>query len=270
MTETTNTALVVDSDYFFVEFLAELLAAKGYAVTKAYDGKEGMARLEQARFDMVFVDMIMPKVDGWQLVKYIQLKYPRRDFPVIALSATIIEQLDQLDQIAADYFIAKGPISKMRDQLNGFVERIENHQPLPVDQTNVLTMENLFPRRESVQLIENLRFQQAIVESIGMGIVVVDKDGRVLTANNQALEILHKPAVEALNRGLPELFPESERRTVLDSLKATARQDTEGPGHLNVVINTQVVRLIITLLKVAGRPLGWVAALETTGFEIEH
>lgn len=269
MADNTKTALVVDSDYFFVEFLAELLAGMGYAVTKAYDGKEGMAKLEQADYDMIFIDMVMPKVDGWQLIGYIQLKYPARRFPVIALSATIIEQLGHLDQIAADYFIAKGPIAKMRDQLVGFVQRIENRQPLPETSANVLTMENLFPRRESVQLIENLRFQQAIVESIGMGVIVVDNDGRVLTANTRALSILNRPAIEVLNRGLPTLFPETQRRAVLDSLRAAARQDPEGPCNLNVVIDSQVVRLIITLLKVGGRSLGWVAALETTGFEIE-
>jgi len=270
MAEKTKTALVVDSDYFFVEFLDELLTGIGYTVTKAYDGKQGMSRLAENRFDMIFVDMVMPKMDGWQLIRYIRLKYPTPDFPVIALSATIIEQLDQLDQIAADYFIAKGPISKMRDQLLEFVDRIEKRQPLPAERTNVLAMENLFPRRESVQLIENLRFQQAIVESIGMGIIVVDKDGRVLDANNRALAILNRAAVDTLNHGLPELFPESGRRAVLDCLKATARQDNDGPGQLNVVIGHQVVRLIVTLLRVAGRALGWVAALETTGFEIER
>ena len=43
-------ALVVDNDFFFVEFLTELLENKGYEVTKAYDGKEGVSRLEEAAF----------------------------------------------------------------------------------------------------------------------------------------------------------------------------------------------------------------------------
>ena len=37
-------ALVVDNDFFFVEFLAELLENKGYEVVKAYDGKEGITK----------------------------------------------------------------------------------------------------------------------------------------------------------------------------------------------------------------------------------
>jgi CheY-like chemotaxis protein len=260
--------LVVDSDFFFVEFLSELLALKGYEVSKAYDGKEGMARLEENDFAMIFVDMIMPKVDGWQLIKYIGMKFPRRRFPVIALSATIIEQLDQLNEIAADYFIAKGSIAKMREQLNGFIDDIQANRCLPTtNHVQLLTVDNLFPRRESAQLIENLRFQQAIVESIGMGVIVVDKDGRVLSVNRQTLAIIHKSAVETLNRPLPELFPESERRAIVDGLRSSSRQQT--PCDLNVAINAQVVRLIITLLDVAGKVMGWVVALEATAFDTE-
>jgi len=37
-------ALVVDNDFFFVEFLTELLEKRGYEVIKAYDGKEGVAK----------------------------------------------------------------------------------------------------------------------------------------------------------------------------------------------------------------------------------
>jgi CheY-like chemotaxis protein len=69
-------ALVVDNDYFFVEFLTELLEKKGYEIAKAYDGKEGISKLEQGPVDILFVDMIMPKIDGEQLIKLIRKKFP--------------------------------------------------------------------------------------------------------------------------------------------------------------------------------------------------
>ena len=55
--------LVVDSDYFFVEFLTELLNKRGYEVLKAYNGKEGIALLEDMAVDIVFADLVLPKVD---------------------------------------------------------------------------------------------------------------------------------------------------------------------------------------------------------------
>ena len=44
-------AMVVDSDFFFVEFLSGLLEKRGYTVRKAYDGKQGIAGLDEGPFD---------------------------------------------------------------------------------------------------------------------------------------------------------------------------------------------------------------------------
>ena len=59
-------ALVVDNDFFFVEFLSELLSKRGYQVVKAYNGKQGIAKLENETVDILFADLILPKVDGRQ------------------------------------------------------------------------------------------------------------------------------------------------------------------------------------------------------------
>ena len=57
-------ALVVDNDRFYVELLAELLAQGGYEVLKAYDGLEALELAERERPDLIFLDIVMPKVDG--------------------------------------------------------------------------------------------------------------------------------------------------------------------------------------------------------------
>lgn len=78
--------LVVDSDYFFVEFLSELLTKRGYEVLKAYNGKEGIARLEDHTVDILFADLILPKLDGRQFFQFIRNKYIGSEFPIVALS----------------------------------------------------------------------------------------------------------------------------------------------------------------------------------------
>jgi len=117
--------LVVDSDYFFVEFLTELLTKRGYDVSKAYNGKEGIALLEDTQVDMIFADLVLPKVDGFQFFKFIRNKFNGNPIPVIALSGTMIEQLGSLNEIGADYFIAKGPIDQLTIKLNEFMAEIE-------------------------------------------------------------------------------------------------------------------------------------------------
>ena len=46
-------ALVTDNDFFFVEFLAELLEKRGYEVIKAGDGKEAISKLEKKSVDVL-------------------------------------------------------------------------------------------------------------------------------------------------------------------------------------------------------------------------
>ena len=106
-------ALVVDNDYFFVEFLSDLLEKRGYRVFKAYNGKQGIAELEDKTVDILFSDLILQKVDGRQFFKFIRDKYNGNHFPLVALSGSMIEQLGSLHEIGADYYIAKGPIDKL-------------------------------------------------------------------------------------------------------------------------------------------------------------
>ena len=48
-------SLIVDDDFFFVEFLAELLETRGHEVIKAYDGKQGISKLEEGPVDFILL-----------------------------------------------------------------------------------------------------------------------------------------------------------------------------------------------------------------------
>ena len=137
--------LVVDSDYFFVEFLSELLTKRGYEVIKAYNGKEGIAKLEDDMVDMLFADLVLPKVDGRQFFKFIRNKYNGNQFPMVALSGTMIEQIGSLNEIGADFYIAKGPIDQLTIKLNEFMAEIETRPFSPPVDKKVLATSNVFP-----------------------------------------------------------------------------------------------------------------------------
>ncbi len=125
-------ALVVDNDTFFVEFLAELLESRNYLVVKAYDGKEALAKLGQGRVDLLFVDIVMPKMDGKELLKTIEEMFPQRSFPVVAISGVLMEQAEDLNAMAADYFLVKGPIEKMAKNIDELMETFEDRSGLSV------------------------------------------------------------------------------------------------------------------------------------------
>ena len=256
-------ALVIDNDFFFVEFLSEILENRGYEVLKAYDGKEGVAKLEPGPVDLLFVDMVMPKIDGRQFIEYARRRYPDDPFPIIAISGTIIEQLDKLKKIGANFFLAKGPLEKMTIQINRMMDHIERYSgEAIVDDAGTFDQSDLFPRMETAELIENINFCRAIIASIGIGVIVVDKDARIITGNDVALDVLDRPIEKVLNRPVVAMFSESTRPTVIAALKQTVRQPETGKQFFIAETGTRRVRVTVSLLRLDDKAIGFVFALE--------
>ena len=79
--------LVVDDDPDLVETVAMMLEAKGYEVGKAYDGLEGEEAIKKRRPDVVVLDVMMPRKNGYQLCKELKSNKWTQEIPVILLTA---------------------------------------------------------------------------------------------------------------------------------------------------------------------------------------
>jgi CheY-like chemotaxis protein len=88
--------LLIDDDRNSVKYLSVLLSEHGYDPVPAYDGNEGLEKVEQARPDLIVLDVMMPKKSGFVLFK--QLKKDRRyeDIPILMLTGVsgILEDLE--------------------------------------------------------------------------------------------------------------------------------------------------------------------------------
>jgi CheY-like chemotaxis protein len=258
----TRKALVVDSDYFFVEFLSGLLAKRGYAVSKAYDGKQGIARLEEGPYDILFADLVLPKVDGRMFFQVARRRFEGNRFVLVALSGTLVEQMDDLDEIGADYFIAKGPIAKLSIQLTDFVAGLENRPGSPPAEKRILQTGGVFPRRDAVELLGALGFYRAAVDCLGTGMLIIDKDTRVINANPAALSILELPLENLLNRPVRDVFPANGSGELARAMKATARRSRSRPSAFFAGLNGRMVRAVVSPLCLSDQPAGWVLAIE--------
>ncbi|MBN2420176.1 MAG: response regulator [Deltaproteobacteria bacterium] len=79
--------LVVDDDPDLVETIALMLESKGCEVGKAYDGIEGEESIKERRPDLVILDIMMPRKDGYALCAELKANEATRDIPVILLTA---------------------------------------------------------------------------------------------------------------------------------------------------------------------------------------
>ena len=255
-------ALVVDNDFFFVEFLSGLLEKKGYEVVKAFDGEEGLLKLDESVFDILFVDLIMPKIDGTQVIRFARRKFSDRRLAVILISSTLIEQMDEVSGIGADYCVVKGPLSQMTDILNGLLDNLETDGLPESAQGQFVGSDNLYPRQATSELLEARKFQKAIIDSIGIGILVTGRDTRVVSANPMALELLNRPFEDVMNLRITTLFPKEESRRLVDAFKAVAANLDLRKRRIYVTFGFDEIKLDVSVFRMGNDPDGWVLAME--------
>ena len=97
--------LVADDDELLVELLSFKLAQRGHEVTVAEDGIEALRAAEQHKPDVIVLDLMMPGMDGFELLRQLKDRRDLRDVPVIVLSGRKQEQdiLRALSLGAQDY-----------------------------------------------------------------------------------------------------------------------------------------------------------------------
>ena len=87
MVEEPVNVLVIDDDESIVEMIRMGLEADGMRVVGARDGSEGIDALAREHCDVVVLDIMMPKVDGWMALMEIRNNPATSDIPVIMLTA---------------------------------------------------------------------------------------------------------------------------------------------------------------------------------------
>jgi DNA-binding response OmpR family regulator len=76
--------LVIDDDEQMREMLAQMITREGYSVSTAVDGEEGLATMRRQPADLVVTDILMPKMDGIDLIVELRRAFP--DVKILAIS----------------------------------------------------------------------------------------------------------------------------------------------------------------------------------------
>lgn len=114
--------LVVDDETAIVEALQDILAMEGYEVAAAYNGQEGLKQLREAKPDLVLLDLMMPVMDGRELLGRIRADPTLRDLPVVVMSAG---RISEEERRAASATLSK-PF-----ELDALLEAVSRHAGKP-------------------------------------------------------------------------------------------------------------------------------------------
>ncbi len=100
--------LVIDDEADIVELVAYNLKKEGFEVDTAHDGEEGLKKIDSKKYDLIFLDLMLPGIQGIELCKRIRNTSETSRIPVIMLTAKG-EEIDKIIglEVGADDYITK-------------------------------------------------------------------------------------------------------------------------------------------------------------------
>ena len=140
--------LVVDDEKEIAELIEIHLISQDYNVTKAKNGIEALKLLSENKYDLVLLDVMMPKMDGKETLKKIREKY---NIPVIMVTAKTSEK-DKIEglTIGADDYVTKPIkplelIARVKAQLRRYT--VLNPNKVDENEPDEITIRNLYVNR---------------------------------------------------------------------------------------------------------------------------
>jgi signal transduction histidine kinase/DNA-binding response OmpR family regulator len=232
--------LVVDDNRMILKFLSNLLDGEGHEVKTCEDGLSALSLLTTFEPDIVFVDLIIPKIGGDKLCQIIRTMEHMKDCYLVIISAAVAEMDLDFRKIGVNACIAKGPFGQMGKHVLAAVndsndpsKLISEHEILGIASANGIPV---YARRMTKELLGRNRHLETILESMNEGIVEV-YTGRVVYANSAAVKLFAIPLENLLSAQPQELFDDASRNRI-DALmtRGTKKMPTVGltrPLELN-------------------------------------
>jgi len=150
--------LVVDDDKNTRKYISAVLEAEGYTVSVAENGEEALEMMDKEFIDLVVLDVMMPKMDGYTFTK--ELREADNNLPVLMVSAK---------QLPAD-------------RHKGFLVGTDDYITKPIDETEMLLRIKALLRRAQI----------ANERKIVIGDVTLDYDSLTVTRGNETQELPQK------------------------------------------------------------------------------
>lgn len=114
--------LIIDDEQDLLELFSDILRSAGFEVSTAFDGQKGLEVMLQDKPDLVLLDIVMPNVDGFAMLREMKQKPELLNVKVIVLSNMQgQEYIDQATELGADDYWYK-----MNTHLTDLVEKVKH------------------------------------------------------------------------------------------------------------------------------------------------
>jgi len=129
--------LIVEDEHRLANIIKKGLSEEGFAVDTAYDGEEGQYMAESEQYDLIVLDIMLPKVSGLVICKELRQKNIRIPILMLTARATVEDKVAGLDSGADDYLTKPFSFLELRSRINALIRRSQQ------DSSPILKIANL-------------------------------------------------------------------------------------------------------------------------------
>jgi PAS domain S-box-containing protein len=210
--------LIVDNHPLIREYVSTLLGKEGYTVLTAEDGLAAVDILREHHPKVIFVDLIMPNIDGQTLCRIVRRMPGHKDCFLVVLSATAAETTVPMKECSANAYIAKGPFKKMAVHILDVME-LAKKSGFKAVETEVRGLEDIHAREITKELLQLKHHFEVVLASMNEGILEINGEGRIVYANGAAIGITQLVEEKLLSSNFIDLFQETLRESVRSYLE---------------------------------------------------
>ena len=103
-----KTILLVEDDPFLIDIYTTKLKESGFSADVATSGDEGLKKLREKKFDLLVLDIVLPKIDGWEILEKLKTELPKEakvkmrtkfSSPIKNLKIIVLSNLGQREEV---------------------------------------------------------------------------------------------------------------------------------------------------------------------------
>jgi PAS domain S-box-containing protein len=248
--------LVVDNHPVVLKFMKDLLQKDGYQVLTAADGLSALEIMKDTIPDLVFIDLVMPNIDGKKLCGIIRSKAEMDNTIIIILSAIAAETKIDVSEIGANACVAKGPFNKMARHVKLLLKEFAHKGPGHVKR-DILGIEEVYERAITKDLLSSKAHNELILDNMAQGIVELSADHKIVYANPSAVSLIGILEEELLGLDFVRLFTGKDQERIKAACQASGDMPhivgEDNPITLNdhkVMVHSLLVKedLVVSIL----------------------
>ncbi len=193
--------LIVDDYPANVKLLERNLRSAGYDTVAAYDGEEALEKVEAEHPDLVLLDIMLPKIDGYEVCHRLRADETTGVIPIIMITA----------------------LKETEDRIRGLEAGADDFISKPFDRGELLArVKSLLQIKYYRSMLAEREKFHAVIQDLSHGILITDADWQIQTASRRATELLDKAGEDLTGQTLEAAFSGFRLEPSLEALRTSS------------------------------------------------